>query len=579
MSIDVFGHGLRYLPTTNPEYYSDGPDRKRGPSKCRGSKGGCYDGVTPTPHDHSCCCDPCRHTFVDTCGTGHCCRCIPKQICALFTPDTPSGNCATKAWTMEPSTSGTRSTYSFSPNGDTIELSVGADEDGYPGSCTWRLYSAALSIDESQAINHSGAIHCQAPPAFTIESFNLIKYDSVGTPSDCFGTITFTEKTLAKVPFIYRWQGQEEFAAVSCGSCSQICQVLCVRRGNEYDSTTYTRVDFLWDEYTQQWNANDDSGHYLTLFEEYGQCYLKLDSITPATLQGDLVLIDPTACSTGMDIMVTDEVGDYIKISCNPCSCWRYVCGSCRCVCRDLCVVGMEDGVLVSPFTISWDKDALRWGDDTFSVTPSRDADGNCQATVTGYADPVAMPNACGSNLAFRVSESVADQLSTGLVNYLYFSCQNCAVECGNGTCLDACDEVPKILYAEVSADNWTAMLGCDPMVLCFETITIALAQVFVSTLSNPAGEYRWIGCGIISCKDCTPATRKNYLVCIDIGCDGVGTFSVDGEDVVVRCSESISFTLPCEGSAVWDFSFGPFACDGLNGCCDEGGFLVTITE
>jgi len=272
MSIDVFGHGLRYLPTANPEYYSDGPDRKRGPSKCRGSEGGCYDGVTPTPHDHSCCCDPCRHTFVDTCGTGHCCRCIPKQICALFTPDTPAGTCAAKSWTMEPSTSGDRSTYSFAPNGDTIELSVGKDADGYPGGCTWRLYSAALSIDESQAIDHSGAIHCQAPPAFTIENVNLIKYDSAGTPSDCYGTITFTEKTLAKVPFIYKWQGLDEFATISCGSCSQICQILCVRRGNEYDPTTYTRVDFLWDQYAQRWNADDDSGHYLTLFEEYGFC-------------------------------------------------------------------------------------------------------------------------------------------------------------------------------------------------------------------------------------------------------------------------------------------------------------------
>jgi hypothetical protein len=580
MAFDVFGHGPQYLPYVNPQYYSNGPDRKKGPSKCRGVVGGCYDGA-PEPHDHSCCCDPCRHVYVDVCGSGHCCRCIPKAICAVFTPDTVTAQCKAKSWTMTPSTADGRSSYTFSPNGDQITLSVGAEtaEEGYVGECTWKLFSAALSINESRLIDHSGAVHCQAPPDFTIEGFNYVRYDSEGTPSDCYGTITFTEKTFAKVPFVYRWQGQEEFAAVTCGSCSQICQVLCVRRGNEYESD-YTRVDFLWDTDTERWNANDTSGHYITLHEEYGNCYLKLDSISPTTLQGDLVLIDTAACSIGMDLTVVDEVGDYIKISCNPCSCWRYLCGAFRCACRELCGVGVLAGELVEPFTLNWDTDALRWGDDTFSVTPTRGENGECMVSVTGFEDPVEVTETNDGSFGFAISQSTADSLSEGSATYYYFRCKNCDVDCASGTCLSECEDVPSVLYAELSAAPWTEMLGCNPAELCFETITFPLVQVFVSTIDNPAGEWRWIGSAIISCKNCIGATRKNYLVSVDIGCDGAGTFSVYHPDASAQCSQNLSFTLPCDGSAPWDFTFGPYTdCDGLNGCCDEGGFILGITE
>lgn len=580
MTIDVFGHGPQYLPYVDPQFYSNGPDRKKGPPKCRGVVGGCYDG-NKEPHDHSCCCDPCRHVYVNVCGSGHCCKCIPKAICAVFTPDTPSALCKAKSWTMTPTTSGGRSSYAFSFGGDQITLSVGAETEaeGYVGECTWKLFSEALSINETRLIDHSGTVHCQAPPDFVIEGVNYVRYDSEGTPSDCYGTITFSEKTFAMVPFVYRWKDQEEFAAVTCGSCSQICRVLCVRRGNEYESD-YTRTDFIWDTEAERWNANDDSGHFITLHQEYGNCYLKLESISPLTLQGDLVLIDDAACAIGMDLTVVDENGDYIKISCNPCSCWRYLCGAFRCACRQLCGVGVLAGELVEPFTLEWDTDTLRWGDDTFSVTPVRGSNGECLVSVTGFEEPVAVEQTNDGSFGFAISQSVADMLEEGSATYFYFRCKNCDQDCSAGTCLSDCEDVPSVLYAELSAAPWTEMLGCNPAELCFETITFPLVQVFVSTLENPAGEWRWIGSGIISCKNCIGATRKNYLVTVDIGCDGVGTLLITRPDVVVACTQVINFTMPCNGSAAWDFTFGPYTdCDGLNGCCDEGGFILGITE
>ena len=163
MSFDLFGHGPRRLPNDDFIGWSDGPDRKRGPSKCRGVEGSCYDGTTPNPHDHSCCCDPCRHTFIDVCGQ-HCCRCIPKYICAVFTPNTVAGRCKQRVWRMTAVTSEndrTRSVYSFNTSGGVIELSVGFEPYGdYEyGDCSWRLDSDAFDIHEIAYIDHSGPVH------------------------------------------------------------------------------------------------------------------------------------------------------------------------------------------------------------------------------------------------------------------------------------------------------------------------------------------------------------------------------------------------------------------------------------
>jgi hypothetical protein len=122
-------------------------------------------------------------------------------------------------------------------------------------------------------------------------------------------------------------------------------------------------------------------------------------------------------------------------------------------------------------------------------------------------------------------------------------------------------------------------MLGCQPDTGCFTTISFPLAQSFVSTVLNPAGEYRWQGCGIIACKNCLSPTLTNHLVCIDLGCDGLGTFSIQGPGIIVPCSVPISVAIPCNTGIPIDVELDEIQCDGLTLCCDEGGFIVRITE
>lgn len=568
MAIDLFGHGVSHLPSGT---YSDGPDRKRGPAKCRGVTGVCSSNPL-NPHDHSCCCDPCRHVHTDLCSgdTVHCCKCVPRSICAVFTPDSGTTTCYERSFNAVADTelgAVGRSTYRYVLGSGETLLSVGGSESGL---CTWRLYNSTLGIDEEYEIDHSGPIHCQAPPEFSISGVNIPYYPVSGSPIDCYGTITFEEASFAKVPFKYRWDDVEEFDSVSCGACTEVCNVVCVRRGNDSEST-YTRTDFI--RQSGVWNANDTSGEYFSVVESGGACYVYIDNMDSPFID-DMILIDPEECSLGMNLSVSDTgTGDWLKMSCNPCSCWDYVCGTCRCVCKQLCVVGVDSGVLVPQFTISWDYDNVRWGDDDFNIYPTNDINGNCKAMVTGYESGVSIPNSCGNQISFIVQESTETQLENGAASYLYATCKNCeAGGCGTGSCLEFCEEVPSILYAEICPTAWDEMLGCPEAILCFECITIPLIQTFVSTFENPAGEYRWQGCGVISCRSCNSSTRYNKMICLDLGCDGIGTMTGP-------CGDSFTFTLPCGPGEIWDLELGPFPCSGGDPCCDEAGFLVRITE
>lgn len=494
-------------------------------------------------------------------------------MCAIFTPYYPSEHCTGRTWRLEPVTNGPRSVYSFT----TVEMGIVSLSVGTTGlACTWELAAPTIYLAESVTIDHSGAVHCQAPPDFVLENVNMPFYPVDGYPEDCYGSITFIDSTEAKVPFHYLWRGISELSSVACGYCSQVCTVLCVKRGNLYESE-YTRTNFILDEYSGQWNASDHSGEYITLHEEYGQCYYRLNNITPLTLEGDLVEI--TTCNIGQDMTVVDEVGDYIRISCNPCSCWDFLCGTLRCVCRELCVMGMVDSVLLQ-LSLAWDFENQRWGDDTFSVTPERDTYGNCMVRVTGYADAVAIVNNGGDEISFNVSEPLEDQLESGLINYITGFCKNCAADCNSGTCLDICDESPAIIYAEISPSPWKVFLGCSPDPGgCFTTITFPLGKRFVPTILNPAGEWRWYGCGIISCKNCLSPTLTNNMVCIDLGCDGLGTVTL--MDANGNGGQwPISITIPCHSSEPLDETITVIDFVGAGGtCCDEGGIILQVTE
>jgi hypothetical protein len=575
-AFDLYGQDSSPLPSP-PANYRRGPDWHHGPPRCRQNQQLCeYD--QKQPHDHACCCDPCRHDYINVCtgngGPHGCCRCVPKAICLKFTPDTPGEICKVMTWKLRGeivSSRGVAYTIALPGIGE-LTIFVGSPDayNEYFGTetCIWQITAPDISIDQTTPIQHSGEVHCQAPPDWIIEGVDLPRGETT-----CTGTLSIEKFELAKIPFVTRWPDYvENPVEISCGYCSQFCEILCVRRGN---ASERTRIEFIWNETDLSWNANDDSGHSIELHEYGGECFLLLNFDTENEFNGQLLAIDPNACGIGMDLTANGEGTNFVSVSCNRCSCWKYICGTCRCVCKALCLVGVLDGV-ETRLELDWDAANSMWGDSEFGVTLGNDENDNCVVTVTGFDGSVLIRNDCGSQIVFNVSEDFEDMLAAGEVNYLYGFCRQCEGSCTQGSCLDLCEDVPDTIYCELTPTLWTPMLGCDDGDLCFDPITIPMFLVFVA--NEAAGEWRWIGYGIISCHSCNPPTAPvNYLVRVDYGCDGNGLFSIGQTSL----GAGYNFTAdpPCGADAVWDIEFETNYGMGGAGCCDVAAFHGNITR
>lgn len=465
-----------------------------------------------------------------------------------------------------------------------IDLSVGTpsvDSDlfGY-ADCTWRLEVDALYIDDEYEIDHSGALNCLQIDSLSIPEVTMVITPPIGEPIECPGSVSFSSFSLEKLPFVKRFPGNTVAnISTSCGECTAFCSILSVNRGNSYAGTRQPCVEFVWSVDDTEWQYQPATGplQRLEIVEVEGACFLKLTEVGIATLAGDLIAIDPDNCNLGMALTAIDDDDNYIRIGCNPCHCWEYKCDTCRCVCPTLCVSGSQDGDAVTPFELDWDEIEQRWGDAEFSVTLGKNAEtGACEVTVTGY-DPVEVDNLCSHNFGFLVSDYDG--------NFFSFSCKTCEGSCGAGTCLQYCSDVPAVLFAEISAADWDEALCPFLPTPCFETITIGLAQIFVGDVAT--GEFRWQGSGIIQCRNCNPTLTDptDYIVSLDLGCDGLGSFSVrkrnppPGHPDTMGGSWDIDFELPCGPGAVWDLEFEFDNASALQGCCDEAGFVVAVTE
>lgn len=575
-AFDLYGHAADPLPTPTTTYRR-GPDWQHGPPRCRQVQQLCeYE--QPQPHDHACCCDPCRHDTINICvgngGPHGCCKCVPKAICLKFTPDEPTEVCKALTWKLTGEIITNRGVaYSTNLGGvGEITIFVGTPDpyNEYFGlePCIWQITAPDISIDESTPIDHSGEIHCQAPPAWVISGVVISRGET-----DCPGTLSLQSFELAKISFVARWGDYTgEPISVTCGACTQFCEILCVRRGN---AESWTRVEYVWNPTDLLWRAGDDSGYTIELYEYGGDCFW-LPNIDPEDeFNGQLIQIDPNACATGMDLQANGEGTNFLAISCNKCSCWKYICGTCRCVCKALCLIGMIDGEETS-LDLPWDGLNMRWGDAEFNATLSSDEDDNCRVTVTGFVGSVLIRNDCGSQIVFVVSEDLEDMLYAGEVNFLYGFCRACEGNCTQGSCLDLCEDVPEVIYCELTPTLWTPMLGCDDGDLCFDPITIPMFLVFVA--NDAAGEWRWIGYGIISCHSCGPTTPSlNYLVRVEYGCDGTGLFSVGRESL--GAGYEFTADLPCGADAVWDIEFETNYGMGGAGCCNFAAFHGHITR
>lgn len=599
MGIDAFGHPAKNLPQSDPGKWSEGPERNVGPP--------CWQNIEPSCagagcNDHQGCCDACRHRSNEICGF-HCCRCVPMAICAVFRPDgayaAQDAACRVRSYKMLATANAdppTRSTYSCTVGGNQIVLSVGEPEHGSPlngyADCTWRLECYDLGIDEEWKITHSkGGVNCLQLPDLLIENVN-IPYTVDGVEYSCVGNIEFAAWEMDKVPYSKRHFDETTIVDLysSCGSCSQTCSILAVYRGSEADygySDDDSCVEFTWSDADQKW-SNNSTGESILITEVDGSCYLELSNWAEVTFEGDLIAIGDGECTTDLVKTIRDELGNWVKIACKPCSCWEHICGDCRCVPDTLCAIGVVGNELVGPYELAWDSEYLQWSGYDVTVTIGQNYEGTGCALTFGDFEPVDVE--CGHDMSATFAYSPSLQ-AAGYTDFFAVWAKACEGSCTGGTCLSECEDVPQILYAHVYPRDWTPGFGCDgyPASDCFEPVVVPLAQIFVSTVLNPAGEWRWVGSYTFSCRGCDTGgnpsftTYSDTTVRIDIGCDGLGsaTFTGPAESGSGTATEivDIDFVLPCDGSGYWQL--GPFTkdSDGSLICCNEAGFRVYISD
>lgn len=281
----------------------------------------------------------------------------------------------------------------------------------------------------------------------------------------------------------------------SCGACATVCGQICV----QYQlNGELIRKTFEWDESTSRWvyTLNLISDYIILAEDEYGNCEILFD-IQELADAGYLFELQPiTLCGLTLDSTFTDVYDSIaIRISCNPCTCWEHLCGTCRCACSELCVVLYDQGI-ATLYELPWSFNSVTgeagWTDGYFTVTLSRDSDTRgCLITVPGF-DPVAI-DSCGTAIGFALTDYEGD--FRGFVR-----CKNCLCELGPALCCDTdLDALPLVLTATISNVSDCSCAGS----------TVALYW-------NPFGEH-WDGTG--SLGGCYyPSSIRILLSCVGSG-------------------------------------------------------------
>lgn len=553
-----------------------------------------------------CCCDPCLTDHIDC--LGNCCRCVPRVFEVIFTPNVGS-QCSRFALFMH---HGNNGSYSASLDGlfgtsDALLL-LSLYRDEYLDECYWRLSIFDLGIDDYIYIDRT-YVTCQSP-VFTLDI----------TTTYCSGTLSIARYDLEKVPFIgthstldpieesittpcsesqeYEWYPAPVFdwlavapfapgtccrtsapaipadvttpgqrvtvtctsSTGQCGSCSSVCNRLCV----QYTfGGVLVRKEFSWDAAGRRWiySLNHIDDVILLQEDEYGICHMVFD-IDELTAAGHTFQqYEPVECAIGMDFQIlSDTHSILLSVSCNQCTCWDYICGSCRCACNTLCLLIYRNGVLQLlelPWYFDTTTNGAGWSDGYNTVELYKDVYTNeCQVILDGF-DAVTLTS-CGDEIQFSVSNDLGDVAFGGCKKGLCFA--------PPATCCDrVIADLPLMLVATIVS---TELCGC--------------AGSTVNLIWNPFAEW-WQGTGslggcyydseikiTVSCGGTSLVGIINYITC---GTDGVGgSILYDAPPVTngpVTC-DPISFTL---GSVTIDRS-----------CCDDepmaGGTIeITITE
>jgi len=574
------------MPWSSPDdstRYTQGPDCDSGPG---------------------CCCHKCSFfTLTTNCDNTVCCKCVPKYLCAVFTPHDPDAECPVLAGEIN-FNGGTwqGGMKGIDPTGVDNSIEISMQQIGQYSQCYFLVRMPARDIEDLYLIE-GGKQQCTLYPEFRMKCRDPYFVYEDFEVDGCLGTLVIERKELAKVPFSTQILTDstitsEESETAPCGACSEWCRILCLEWsiGGESQKSEFRVVDD--GSASIYWTHKLPSGGTATITVEdiEGLCHFVIAGHTGLGAF-DKIPIPYQMCNLGMVIEYNgtgENASKWVSLSCNKCSCWDYICETCRCVCKTMCVVSV-DGTQqtdVHYYDLEWDPHLLRWGtDEKWIGIRANPTTGNCEYVISGwndadsdtelidYASSTLTIEECGKDMLYFVTTDSAAAFESGVFRFEYGVCKSCHPDCFTSFCDDCCTECveekfPETLYFDLRGSPIAGNPEGEPR--CLDISDIQL----VGTAPLFAEKHRWEGHAIISCLTPmgSPVGPHPNRIDIVITCNG----TLWELTVRLACQgESGSIVTIQSNNPIWTIAFGcsPIAWVGVlssdlvSGCCCSGVF------
>lgn len=225
--------------------------------------------------------------------------------------------------------------------------------------------------------------------------------------------------------------------------------------------------------------------------EDADQCYLtpRFEPTVSAEIYDPSAIDTDQGCSCTLHQIISETPQDpdnprAIQIRCGVCSCWTYVCGTCRCIPSKLCVILFYENKWYKEVVLTWDDDLRGWsgiGTHYFSDTGSGDANleinlllqsntqGQCVLvpSIPGYTLNEAIPLPvfeCGNESRTHKFDAISDILTLLYMDgtnengeIFYIAGSSLTLDCDLTNCAEAspcyreCGSHPRILHCTLT--------------------------------------------------------------------------------------------------------------------------------
>lgn len=473
---------------------SDGPDRFNTSPTCHEHQ----NFVRTGQRDYMCCCNPCAYgTLGDISDNArHCCRCNPILVIFAYEPDDPEAECC---YAERVPVFGRRA-YDDSSNayveytvfivGHTVTLAISTGpvigaSVGNPAysadKCYWTLSAPSLGVLELIEIDHTN-VTCLGVPSFSI--------NGVITRETCSGSIVADNFAAAKVPFVPRYFEERPYQDEGltlpmpgsyCTNCLEVARFLCLY-GSLHDGFQPELAEMEWDYAPEniqgttphgfivgRWleklphvegafkrkiyliEVDEGSETVCKMFFDFepGDLYQQSDTEAhaiaerAAELFAPITLPAPNGAGCGINHLVgpiDNLVNAGFRVTTGRCGCWRYHCGTCRCLPAYLCgfvfidetfyqgvrfqwVASIHGWVSISGTGVDIDDNVLA---ETISLLIVDDGYGECQVVWTKAGYDIT-PHGFECNLAVAMSFS---GLNTAKTQYAFVSVHSAFGQC-----------------------------------------------------------------------------------------------------------------------------------------------------